>query len=212
MSYPSTSHMRVCLWSMVDKHGQVVLTPMLVIPDLVSLVTCFLEAHKRVGPFLQHSSAIKENKLVLKIGGDHGGKSFKLCFQIANVKSPNALTVKMSNDLTETEETLRQLEASLTTVKDQIYTYKRVVCVCLFVCWFVCFLSATRHLSTLRRCLRVLRESRSRRRGRPGAPRGQAHAQREHARAYRTTSQRKNRCADAFQKQNRTRARMLSYT
>ena len=30
------------------------------------------------------------------------------------------------------------------------------------------------------------------------------HAQREHARACRTTSQRKNRCADAFQKQNRT--------
>ena len=30
--------------------------------------------------------------------------------------------------------------------------------------------------------------------------------QREHARACRTTSQRKNRCADAFQKQNRTRA------
>ena len=36
-----------------------------------------------------------------------------------------------------------------------IFTYKRVVCVCLLVCWFVCFLSATRHLSTLRRCLRV---------------------------------------------------------
>ena len=44
------------------------------------------------------------------------------------------------------------------------------------------------------------------RRGRPRAPRGQAHAQREHARACRTTSQRKNRCANAFQKQNRTRA------
>ena len=43
-----------------------------------------------------------------------------------------------------------------------VYTYKRVVCVCWFVCWLVglsvCFLSATRHLSTLRRCLGVLRE------------------------------------------------------
>ena len=68
----------------------------------------------------------------------------------------------------------------------------------------VFFLSATRHLSTLRRCLRVLREQPSRR-GRPRAS-GQAHAQREHARACRTTSQRKNRCADAFQKQNRTHA------
>ena len=40
----------------------------------------------------------------------------------------------------------------------------------------------------------------------PRGARGQAHAQREHARACRTTSQRKNRCADAFQKQDRTRA------
>ena len=75
----------------------------------------------------------------------------------------------------------------------------------------VCFLSATRHLSTLRRCLRVLREQPSRRRERPRAPRGQAHAQREHARACRTTSQRKNRCADAFQKRNCTRAHAVVY-
>ena len=45
------------------------------------------------------------------------------------------------------------------------------------------------------------------------APRasGQAHAQREHARACRTTSQRKNRCAGAFQKHNRTRAHAVVY-
>ena len=98
---------------------------------------------------------------------------------------------------------------TLRTSCTSIYTYKRVVCVCWFVCWFVFFLSATRHLSTLRRCLRVLREQPSRR-GRPRA-RGQAHAQREHARACRTTSQRKNRCADAFQKQNRTRAHAVVY-
>ena len=40
---------------------------------------------------------------------------------------------------------------------------------------------------------------------------GQAHAQREHARACRTTSQRKNRCADAFQEQIRTRAHAVVY-
>ena len=45
----------------------------------------------------------------------------------------------------------------------------------------------------------------------PSRAAGQAHAQREHARACRTTSQRKNRCADAFQKQNRTRAHDVVY-
>ena len=83
------------------------------------------------------------------------------------------------------------------------------MCVCLSVGLLVCFLSATQHLSTLRRCLRVLREQPSRQ-GRPRARAGK-HAQREHARACRTTSQRKNRCADAFQKQNRTRAHAVVY-
>ena len=50
------------------------------------------------------------------------------------------------------------------------------------------------------------RESKSRRRGRPRA-RGQACTCEKHARACRTTSQRKNRCADAFQKQVAVRAR-----
>ena len=94
-----------------------------------------------------------------------------------------------------------------------VYTYKRVVCVCWFVCWFVCLLfighTTFVHFAALPPSGR---ESRSRRRGRPCARGGHAHAQREHARACRTTSQRKNRCADAFQKQNRTRARMLSHT
>ena len=84
----------------------------------------------------------------------------------------------------------------------------------MFVCLLVCllFIGHTR-FPTLRRCLRVAESRISRRRERPRA-RGQVHAcaQREHARACRTTSQRKNHCADAFQKQNRTRARMLSYT
>ena len=66
-----------------------------------------------------------------------------------------------------------------------VYTYKRVVCVCLFVCWFVCFLSATRHLSTLRRCLRVLREQPSRRGRAARRERAIMHL-REHARASRT--------------------------
>ena len=78
--------------------------------------------------------------------------------------------------------------------------------VCLSVCLSVCFLSATRNLSTLRRCLRVLREQPSRR-GRPRAARASVCTARARARTFRTTSQRKYRCADAFQKQLAVRAR-----
>ena len=87
------------------------------------------------------------------------------------------------------------------------------MCVYLSVCWFVCLLfighTTFVHFAALppsgRESSRI-----SRRRERPRA-RGQAHAQREHAHACRTTSQRKHRCADAFQKQNRTRAHPVVY-
>ena len=91
--------------------------------------------------------------------------------------------------------------------------------VCLFVCWFVCqlFIGHTTfvHFAAMPPSGR---ESRSRRRARPRAPRGPARRAgasmpNESTLACRTTSQRENRCADAFQKTiSRTRARMLSYT
>ena len=95
-----------------------------------------------------------------------------------------------------------------------IYTYKRVVCVCLLVCWFVCFLSATRHLSTLRRCLRVAERAGAVVAGGPARARGQAHAQREHARAHAVQLLNVKIAAliyDAFQKQSRTRAHAVVY-
>ena len=82
----------------------------------------------------------------------------------------------------------------------------------MFVCWFVCLLffghTTFVHFAALPPSGR---ESRSRRRGRPRARRGQACTARARASACRTTSQRKNRCADAFQKQNRTRAHAVVY-
>ena len=75
------------------------------------------------------------------------------------------------------------------------------MCVCLLVC--LLFIGHTR-FPTLRRCLRVREQDLGAVEG--GPAQASKHAQREHARACRTTSQRKNRSADAFQKQNRTRA------
>ena len=64
-----------------------------------------------------------------------------------------------------------------------IYTYKRVVCVCWFVCLFVCLLfighTTFVHFVALPPSGR---ESRSRRRGRPRAPRGQPCTSRARAR------------------------------
>ena len=32
---------------------------------------------------------IPEDEIIVKIGGDHGGDSFKMCYQVANVENPN---------------------------------------------------------------------------------------------------------------------------
>ena len=70
--------------------------------------------------------------------------------------------------------------------------WARLVCVCLSVGLFVCFLSVTRHLSTLRRCLRVLVAERAGAvAGGPVRRAGKHALAREHARACRTTSPQK---------------------
>ena len=87
-----------------------------------------------------------------------------------------------------------------------IYTYKRAVCVCLLVCLLFIGHTTFVHFAALPPSGRE-QEPSSR-----AAPRERASMHlREHGRACRTTSQRKNRCADAFQKQNRTRAHAVVY-
>ena len=78
----------------------------------------------------------------------------------------------------------------------------------MFVCLSVCllFIGHTTFAALPPSTPRAAKPSRAAPRARAGK-----HAQREHARACRTTSQRKNRCADAFQKQNRTRAHAVVY-
>ena len=92
-----------------------------------------------------------------------------------------------------------------------VYTYKRVVCVHLLVCLSVCLLfighTTFVHFAALPPSGPEQDQPSSR-----AAPRTRASMHlRDHARACRTTSQRRNRCADAFQKQNRTRAHTVVY-
>ena len=84
---------------------------------------------------------------------------------------------------------------------------------CLFVCLLVCWSAFYRPHDICPLCgaASEYSERAGAVAGGPARARASMHL-REHTRACRTTSQRKNRCADAFQKQNRTRARMLSYT
>ena len=79
-----------------------------------------------------------------------------------------------------------------------VYTYKRAVCVCLLVCWFVCllFIGHTTFVHFAALPPSTPRAAKTSSQAAPRGARGQEHA---------------NRCAEAFQKQNRTRAHAVVY-
>ena len=56
--------------------------------NLVGHVMKRLSDHDDGNLLVQHPF-ISDNEIVIKIGGDHGGKSFKMSYQIGNVDNPN---------------------------------------------------------------------------------------------------------------------------
>ena len=83
------------------------------------------------------------------------------------------------------------------------------MCVCLSVGFLVCFLSATRHLSTLRRCLRVAERAGTVAGGPSCAGKHACTATARASMPYNFST--KKSYPDAFQKQNRTRAHTVVY-
>ena len=62
--------------------------PCIIIKDLCGMVEHFYYANKKLGNLTWHG--LPESEIWVKIGGDHGGKSFKLSFQLVNVSNPNS--------------------------------------------------------------------------------------------------------------------------
>ena len=56
----------------------------------------------------------------IKIGGDHGGKSFKACFQICNVKNPNNKDNTVVFSLFEAKDYRQNLKVALGIFTEQI--------------------------------------------------------------------------------------------
>ena len=69
----------------------IAMCPVAYFEDLVGLVKHYLTLNKEAG-FLMWHDGLSESEVIVKVGGDHGGGSFKFCFQIVNVEHPNALS------------------------------------------------------------------------------------------------------------------------
>ena len=74
---------------------------------------------------IQHSF-IKDNKTHVKIGGNHGGGSFKLSYQIANVSHPNSADNTVVFSIFEAKDYRINVKIELTRFQEQINTLQTV--------------------------------------------------------------------------------------
>ncbi|KAK3736237.1 hypothetical protein QZH41_019804, partial [Actinostola sp. cb2023] len=58
--------------------------------SLTNAVMKHLEENKKCNRLTWHNGIIPQDEIWLKVGGDKGGGTFKMCFQIGNVPSPNS--------------------------------------------------------------------------------------------------------------------------
>ena len=67
---------------------------------------------------------IPESKVHIKIGGDAGGGTFKMAFQVANLAKPNSKFNTVVFNIFEAKDTWANLKTGLSIYKEQIETLK----------------------------------------------------------------------------------------
>ncbi|XP_022111491.1 uncharacterized protein LOC110990703 [Acanthaster planci] len=94
--------------------------PFVHIKNLVSLVMDYLETHDRCGSLTWHNGVIPKNEVWTIIGGDKGGKSFKMSFQIVNTYHPNSLQNTVVFACFEGDDSIINLQTTLPPVLEQV--------------------------------------------------------------------------------------------
>ena len=74
---------------------------------------------------VQHSLN-KHNKIQVKIGGDHGGGSFKLSYQIANVFYSNSTDSSVVFSISEAKDYRSIVKIGLSRLREQINTLQTI--------------------------------------------------------------------------------------
>ena len=104
-----------------DEHNQPFTedTPMLHVTDLIKLTHKILDGYKENGLLTWHKD-IPESEIWVKIGGDHGKGSFKLCLQVLNVQNPNSKFMTILIGMAYIKDTYQNLNLFFEVLKQQI--------------------------------------------------------------------------------------------
>ena len=101
-------------------------TPIVYVKNLCSFVTDLLDRYNEQQLLNFHDGNIPDDHIWVKIGGDHGGDSFKLCLQIANVKSPNSRDNAFMITMFNGKDTAENLRRALRHYRHQVYKTKKL--------------------------------------------------------------------------------------
>ena len=105
---------------MSKRNGDVSMAAAVYFPYLVSVVMHFLDILHESERLTWHSGTIPSSEVWIKIGGDHGGGSFKLSMQIANTKRPNATDNTIPLFIFNEKDSPANLQTALTQYSSQI--------------------------------------------------------------------------------------------
>ncbi len=76
---------------LVRKDGSIAAKPVVRFLDLPGLILHYFSQHQIANTISWHGGALPSDEVWVKIGGDHGGGSFKMSFQIVNAIHPNSI-------------------------------------------------------------------------------------------------------------------------
>ena len=94
--------------------------PVAIVPSLHSFVLTLLDGYHESGQLTWHDNGIPSNQIWVKVGGDHGRGSMKICTQIANLVNPNAKEHTHMVALVEEKDSYEVLQGLLSNLNSDI--------------------------------------------------------------------------------------------
>eukprot|EP00731_Ephydatia_muelleri_P009645 Em0005g231a len=94
--------------------------PLVFIPDLILKVVELLEENDRAGRLTWHNGVIPASEIWIKLGGDKGGGTFKMNFQIVNLAAPNSVNNTCVFCCFEADDSYTNLHIALERYKEQV--------------------------------------------------------------------------------------------
>lgn len=95
-------------------------TPCAYVDNLPQKIISFAEENLKNDFMTSHGDKIPEDKLYVKVGGDHGKGSMKFAFQLANLKKPNSSKKTVVFTLFEAKDTRNNLRTVTQRYKEQL--------------------------------------------------------------------------------------------